>query len=180
MQLRGGVLQPQARAQNAGAALPPKNKPDAGGIHEPHPAKVYDQGTRAAADQCIGQLHPQALGGIDILVNCAGVFPQALIEDITDEDWSRVMRINLDGAFYACRAAAPYLKKSGKNGRIINLSSQAALTGTAHGVHYGASKAARPFNSRLDKSKLAENGFTPLPDWKDALSRYLKERGTNP
>ena len=40
---------------------------------------------------------------------------------------------------------------------------------------YGASVAARPFNSRLDKSKLAENGFIPLPDWKDALTRYLKE-----
>ena len=40
---------------------------------------------------------------------------------------------------------------------------------------YGLSKAARPFNSRLDKSKLAENGFELLPDWKDALSRYLKE-----
>ena len=40
---------------------------------------------------------------------------------------------------------------------------------------YGLSKAARPFNSRLDKSKLAENGFTPLPTWQDALSRYLKE-----
>lgn len=40
---------------------------------------------------------------------------------------------------------------------------------------YGISKAARPFNSRLDRSKLAENGFEPLPDWKDALSRYLKE-----
>lgn len=40
---------------------------------------------------------------------------------------------------------------------------------------YGLSKAKRPFNSRLDKSKLVENGFTPLPDWKDALSRYLKE-----
>lgn len=46
-------------------------------------------------------------------------------------------------------------------------------------AEYGASKAARPFNSRLDKSKLAENGFTPLPDWKDALSRYLRELGTN-
>ena len=46
-------------------------------------------------------------------------------------------------------------------------------------AEYGASKAARPFNSRLDKSKLAENGFTPLPDWKDALSRYLKELGDN-
>ncbi|MBR1431024.1 dTDP-4-dehydrorhamnose reductase [Ruminococcus sp.] len=42
-------------------------------------------------------------------------------------------------------------------------------------AEYGLSKAARPFNSRLDKSKLAENGFTPLPTWQDALSRYLKE-----
>ena len=40
---------------------------------------------------------------------------------------------------------------------------------------YGLSKAARPFNSRLDKAKLAENGFVPLPDWKDALKRYLAE-----
>lgn len=40
---------------------------------------------------------------------------------------------------------------------------------------YGINKAARPFNSRLDKSKLKENGFLPLPDWQDALCRYLKE-----
>ena len=42
-------------------------------------------------------------------------------------------------------------------------------------AEYGLSKAARPFNSRLDKSKLIENGFTSLPTWQDALSRYLKE-----
>lgn len=42
-------------------------------------------------------------------------------------------------------------------------------------AEYGISKAARPFNSRLDKSKLAENGFQPLPTWQDALERYLKE-----
>lgn len=42
-------------------------------------------------------------------------------------------------------------------------------------AEYGLSKAARPFNSRLDKSKLTENGFTPLPTWQDALSRYLEE-----
>ena len=42
-------------------------------------------------------------------------------------------------------------------------------------AEYGLSRAARPFNSRLDKSKLAARGFTPLPDWKDALARYLKE-----
>ena len=42
-------------------------------------------------------------------------------------------------------------------------------------AEYGLSKAARPFNSRLDKSKLVEAGFVPLPDWRDAVRRYLKE-----
>ena len=42
-------------------------------------------------------------------------------------------------------------------------------------AEYGLSKAVRPFNSRLDKHKLIENGFAPLPDYKDALARYLKE-----
>ena len=44
-------------------------------------------------------------------------------------------------------------------------------------AEYGLSKAARPFNSRLDKSKLTENGFKPLPDWKDALHRFLIDIG---
>lgn len=55
---------------------------------------------------------------------------------------------------------------------------QAGYTNTVVPVttaEYGLSKAARPFNSRLDKSKLMENGFEPLPTWQDALARYLKE-----
>ena len=55
---------------------------------------------------------------------------------------------------------------------------QAGMTTTVLPVttaEYGLSKAARPFNSRLDKSKLIEAGFQPLPDWRDALGRYLKE-----
>ena len=42
-------------------------------------------------------------------------------------------------------------------------------------AEYGLAKAARPFNSRLDKSKLIENGFQPLPTWQDAVERYVKE-----
>ena len=69
----------------------------------------------------------------------------------------------------------------------VEIFRQAALLGhpeynaehmTVHPVttaEYGISKAARPFNSRLDKSKLIASGFIPLPDWKDALARYLKE-----
>lgn len=58
----------------------------------------------------------------------------------------------------------------------FNEYSEERLTVTAvTTAEYGVSKAARPFNSRLDKSKLTENGFIPLPSWQDALSRYLKE-----
>ena len=56
-------------------------------------------------------------------------------------------------------------RQAGLKTRVIPVSTE----------EYGLSKARRPFNSRLDKSKLSENGFERLPDWKDALQRYLKE-----
>lgn len=56
-------------------------------------------------------------------------------------------------------------RQAGKDTKVIPVTTE----------EYGLSKAARPFNSRLDKSKLAENGFTPLPTWQDALARYLRE-----
>ena len=55
-------------------------------------------------------------------------------------------------------------KQAGYATKVIPVSTQ----------EYGLSKAVRPFNSRLDKSKLSDNGFTRLPDWKDALNRYLE------
>ena len=56
-------------------------------------------------------------------------------------------------------------KQAGINSKVIPVTT----------AEYGASVAKRPFNSRLDKSKLKENDFEPLPTWQDALSRYLKE-----
>lgn len=56
-------------------------------------------------------------------------------------------------------------KQAGYSNEVIPVSTE----------EYGLSKAARPFNSRLDKSKLIKNGFEPLPTWQDALARYLKE-----
>jgi len=58
-------------------------------------------------------------------------------------------------------------KQAGMNTKVVPVTT----------AEYGLSKAARPFNSRLDKSKLREAGFEPLPTWQDALSRYLKEIG---
>ena len=61
--------------------------------------------------------------------------------------------------------AVEIFTQAGKQTKVIPVSTE----------EYGISKAKRPFNSRLDKSKLTANGFQPLPDWKDALARYLKE-----
>ena len=61
--------------------------------------------------------------------------------------------------------ACEIFRQAGKATKVIPVTTQ----------EYGLSKAARPFNSRLDKSKLTQNGFAPLPDWQDALKRYLKE-----
>lgn len=61
---------------------------------------------------------------------------------------------------------------------VCEIFRQAGLPVTVQPVttaEYGLSTAARPFNSRLDKAKLVENGFVPLPDWRDVLKRYLKE-----
>ena len=58
-------------------------------------------------------------------------------------------------------------RQAGINAKLVSVSTE----------EYGVSKAKRPHNSKLDKSKLAENGFNPLPDWKDALNRYLIEIG---
>ncbi|GAA1405030.1 3-alpha-hydroxysteroid dehydrogenase [Glutamicibacter uratoxydans] len=78
-------------------------------------------------------------GGLDVLVNNAGIFAQAPLEDTTDEVWQRVLNINLTSAFLGMRAAAGELKKSG-NASIINVSSTAGLEGYPGQHAYAASK----------------------------------------
>lgn len=66
-------------------------------------------------------------------------------------------------------------KMSGFAEEIFRQSNKDVKVNRVNTVEYGISIAKRPFNSRLDKKKLIDNGFKPLPDWKDALKRYLKE-----
>jgi len=80
------------------------------------------------------------LGGLDILVNSAGIIYHATAEETTDEQWLETMNVNVNGMFYICRAALPYLKSS--RGTIINIASDAALTGSRHLTAYCASKGA--------------------------------------
>jgi len=80
------------------------------------------------------------LGDIDILINNAGLMSDASIIEMSDELWDQALNINLTAAFKLIRACAPSMV-SKKWGRIINISSQVALVGSANHAHYAAAKA---------------------------------------
>ncbi len=79
-------------------------------------------------------------GELDILVNNAGVTRDGLIARMSDEDWSDVLRTNLDGVFHTCRAAARGMMKR-RSGAIVNISSVVGLHGNPGQTNYSASKA---------------------------------------
>lgn len=81
-----------------------------------------------------------ALGGIDVLVNNAGIAQIKLFCDLSDEDWRRMIDTNLSGAFYLSRAVVPHMIRA-QHGRIINIGSMWGKVGASCEVHYSASKA---------------------------------------
>ncbi|MDD2912627.1 MAG: SDR family NAD(P)-dependent oxidoreductase, partial [Candidatus Bipolaricaulis anaerobius] len=82
----------------------------------------------------------EGLGGLHILVNNAGYVQRVPWEELSLEDWERMLTVGLTAAFVCSRHAVPYMRE-GKYGRIVNVSSLRALTGSAHGIHYAAAKA---------------------------------------
>lgn len=79
-------------------------------------------------------------GELGVLVNNAGFSQHATLDELTDEDWQKSLDVHLTGPFYCARAAAPAMQDLGW-GRIINISSLRAMTGSDHGSHYASSKA---------------------------------------
>lgn len=83
----------------------------------------------------------ESFGGVSVLVNCAGIAQQKLFTDITEQDYDRMMDINVKGVFNCCQAALPFMLHN-KSGKIINISSMWGVCGASCEVHYSASKAA--------------------------------------
>lgn len=80
-------------------------------------------------------------GGLDVLVNNAGIAQQKLFTELTDEDWDRMFSVHVKGAFYCCQYAVPLMRSRGY-GSIVNVSSMWGQTGGSCEVHYSAAKAA--------------------------------------
>ncbi len=79
-------------------------------------------------------------GGIDVVVNCAGVMNSTRIPDITREEWDRMLAVNLGGTFFVTQAALPHLRQS-RAGRVVNISSNAGrMGGFENSMTYTASK----------------------------------------
>lgn len=101
----------------------------------------------------------QRFGHCDILVNCAGIFPQMAFDDMTFADWRRVLSINLDSAFLVSAAFVPGMKQR-RWGRIVNMASSTLGSVVTGFVHYVASKGGIVGFTRALASELGPYGIT--------------------
>lgn len=88
----------------------------------------------SVVEECVAQL-----GGLDVLVNCAGLSQAGPFEEVSPEQWDRIFAVNAKAPFFLCRAALPYLKKSEKP-IVINIASVVGFKGYIHQSVYASSK----------------------------------------
>jgi NAD(P)-dependent dehydrogenase (short-subunit alcohol dehydrogenase family) len=120
-----------------------------------------------------------ALGGLDILVNSAGVYTEIDIENVDDHHWFETMSVNVAGTFFCSQAALPALAAS--HGNIVNLGSDAGLVGASNAVPYAASKGAVVNMTRAMAVRLAErirvNCVCPGFIWTDMVEHAARASG---
>ena len=97
--------------------------------------------TDAAQTEAMAKAAFDAFGRIDILINSAGINIRGAIDEVSPEDFQKVMDVNVTGTWLCCRAVTPYMKKA-RSGKIINLASTLGIVGLANRTPYTASKGA--------------------------------------
>jgi NAD(P)-dependent dehydrogenase (short-subunit alcohol dehydrogenase family) len=97
--------------------------------------------TDRAQTEAMAKVAMDAFGEIDILINSAGINIRGPIDEVTAEDFNKVMDVNVNGTWLCCRAVVPHMKKR-KSGKIINLASTLGLVGVPNRTPYASSKGA--------------------------------------
>lgn len=120
---------------SSGLAQTARELPEKTIVHTVHLDVTNSQGCAEAVEACVSKL-----GRLDVLCNIAGIAMCKHLTDITDEQWQRMMGININSVFFLCRAAMPHLIEN--KGNIINMASSAGLEGQAYNSAYCATKAA--------------------------------------
>lgn len=156
-------------------------------------SRIREMGRRAVACQADVSVPAEAarlvevavkeLGGLHILVNNAGVARDNLVMRLSDEDWDRVLQVNLKGAFNTIRAASRVMVKA-RWGRIINIASVVGLVGNPGQANYAASKAGligltRAVARELGSRNITVNAVAPgfiLTEMTEALSGEVREK----
>lgn len=120
-------------------------------------AFLGDMGNPADCQALFKKIRKQ-FGGVDVLVNNAGISYIGLLQDMTSDDWDRIVRTNLTSVFNCCRLAIPYMVEK-KCGKIINISSVWGVAGASCEVAYSATKGGiNAFTKALAK-ELAPSGI---------------------
>ena len=122
-------------------------------------AHVLDVRDGAACRRVIDAV-AEELGGLSVLASNAGVYPQATIETMTDEDIDLIFDINVKGTIHAVQAAIPHLVASGRGRIVLTSSITGNYTGFPAWSHYGATKAAQMGFARSAAIELARKGVT--------------------
>lgn len=125
-----------------------------GCVAEPFGADLSDPAAVAQALRAI----EDAFGGVDVLVNNAGVAQQKLLTDMTDGEWRRMFAVNTDSVFYCCRAVIPQMVRR-QAGSIVNVSSVWGIRGASCEAAYSASKAAVIGLTRALAKELGPSGI---------------------
>jgi 3-oxoacyl-[acyl-carrier protein] reductase len=98
-------------------------------------------------------------GGLDVLVNNAGIYNRKRFQELEEEDWHYTMTINLHSPFYICKMVVPVMQEAGY-GRIVNIASILALTGSSQGVDYSAAKSGILGLTKGLAREVAKDGIT--------------------
>jgi len=122
------------------------------------PARGYvvDVSDPQAVNDFVSEVHRES-GSLDILVNNAGIARDGLLIRMSDDDFDRVLKVNLYGAFYFCRAAGRIMAKQ-RSGKIINISSVIGVMGNAGQANYAASKGGLIALTKTVAKELAPRG----------------------